>query len=55
VIRERNVAENVSVFCVVFLGFLPCFLGVFVLFRNEFQALFLRENSEKKEGNVLNG
>lgn len=55
VIRERNVAENVSVFCVISRGFLPCFFRVFALFRNEFHALFLRETSEKKEGNVLNG
>ena len=56
VIRERNVAENVSVFCVIFLGFLPCrFLGVLGLFRNEFHSLFPRETFEKKEGNALNG
>ena len=54
-IRERNVAENASLFCVIFRGFLPRFLGVLDLFRNEFHALFPREIFEKKEGNALNG
>ena len=54
-IRERNVAENASLFCVIFRGFLPRFLGVLGLFRNEFHALFPREIFEKKEGNALNG
>ena len=55
VIRERNVAENASLFCVIFREFLPRFLGVLGLFRNEFHALFPREIFEKKEGNALNG